>query len=59
VHVRLKSETQWREGRTVDVYTFRHGKAIEFCTFVDERQAVRWVGVPDPGGDATGRTGAP
>jgi len=60
VRVRLKNETQWREGRTVDVYTFRNGKVIEFRTFGDERQAVQWAGVQvsDPGGDATGRTGA-
>ena len=44
VRVRLKSETEWREGRTVDVYTFRNGKAIEFRTFVDESQALQWAG---------------
>lgn len=60
VRVRLKTETQWREGRAVDVYTFRNGKAIEFRTFFDERKALQWAGVqvPDPTGDATGRTGA-
>jgi ketosteroid isomerase-like protein len=60
VRVRLKNETQWREGRTVDVYTFRNGKVIEFRTFGDERQAVQWAGVQvsDTSGDATGRTGA-
>ena len=44
VRVRLKSETQWREGRTVDVYTFRNGKVVEFRTFTDERQAAQWAG---------------
>lgn len=60
VRVRLKNETQWREGRVADVYTFRDGKVIEFRTFGDERQAVQWAGVqvPDTSGDATGRTGA-
>ena len=60
VRVRLKTDTQWREGRTVDVYTFRDGKVIEFRTFVDERQAVQWAGVqvPDTTRDATGPTGA-
>jgi ketosteroid isomerase-like protein len=59
VRVRLKSETQWREGRVVDVYTFRDGKVIEFRSFGDERQAMQWAGlqVSDPSGDATGRTG--
>jgi uncharacterized protein len=60
VRVRLKNETQWREGRIADVYTFRNGKVIEFRTFGDERQAVQWAGVQvsDTSGDATGRTGA-
>jgi ketosteroid isomerase-like protein len=44
VRVRLKTETEWREGRIADVYTFRNGKAIEFRTFADERQALEWAG---------------
>ncbi|HEX8916391.1 MAG TPA: nuclear transport factor 2 family protein [Humisphaera sp.] len=60
VRVRLKAETQWREGRTVDVYAFRDGKVVEFRTFLDERRAVDWAGVQDPDatGDPAGRTGA-
>jgi ketosteroid isomerase-like protein len=45
VRVRLKTETQWREGHTVDVYTFRNGKITQFYTFIDERQALEWAGV--------------
>ena len=45
VHVRLKHETQWREGRTGDVFTFHNGKAIQFRTFFDEQQALEWAGV--------------
>ncbi len=45
VRVRLKDETQWREGRIADVYTFRNGKAVQFRTFVDEVEAVEWAGV--------------
>ena len=45
VRVRLKDETEWREGRIADVYTFRNGKAIQFRTFGDERQALEWAGV--------------
>jgi ketosteroid isomerase-like protein len=45
VHVRLKHETQWREGHLADVFTFRNGKAIAFRTFADERQALEWAGV--------------
>ena len=44
VHVRLKTETEWRDGRTADVYTFRNGKAIQFRTFANEQQALEWVG---------------
>ena len=39
VRVRLKDETEWREGRIADVFTFRNGKAIQFRTFTDERAA--------------------
>src|SRR6476620_7601784 len=35
VRVRLKHETQWREGRLADVYTFRGGKAIQMRSFPD------------------------
>jgi uncharacterized protein len=45
VRVRLKHETEWREGRIADVYTFRNGKAVQFRTFADERQALEWAGV--------------
>jgi uncharacterized protein len=45
VRVRLKTETEWREGRIADVYTFRNGKAIQFRTFADRRQALEWAGV--------------
>jgi ketosteroid isomerase-like protein len=45
VWVRLKDETEWREGRLADVYTFRNGKAVEFRTFADQRQALEWAGV--------------
>ncbi|MCC6574177.1 MAG: nuclear transport factor 2 family protein [Planctomycetes bacterium] len=47
VRVRLKHETEWRRGRIADVFTFRNGKAIQFHTFADERQALRWAGAPD------------
>ncbi len=51
VRVRLKTETQWREGDVADVFTFRNGKAIQFRTFTDERQALEWAGVKAPDGD--------
>ncbi|RYG41829.1 nuclear transport factor 2 family protein [bacterium] len=45
VRVRLKHETEWREGRVGDVFTFRKGKAIQFRTFFSEREALDWAGI--------------
>jgi ketosteroid isomerase-like protein len=45
VRVRLKHETEWREGDTADVFTFRNGKVVQFRTFADEQQALEWAGV--------------
>ena len=44
VRVRLKHETEWREGRIADVYTFRNGKAIQMRHFADRQQALEWAG---------------
>ncbi len=43
IRVRLKDQTDWLEGRTTDVFTFRDGKVIEFRTFADERQALEFA----------------
>jgi ketosteroid isomerase-like protein len=45
VRARLKHETEWREGRIADVYTFRNGKAVQMRHFPDRRQALEWAGV--------------
>ena len=45
VRVRLKHESEWREGRLADVYTFRNGKAVEMRAFADRQQALEWAGV--------------
>lgn len=44
VRVRLNDQTDWLEGRTADVYTFRDGKVIEFRTFADEEEALEYAG---------------
>ncbi|MFM9905202.1 MAG: nuclear transport factor 2 family protein [Pyrinomonadaceae bacterium] len=44
VRVRLKDQTDWLEGRTADVFTFRDGKVIEFRTFAEENDALEFVG---------------
>lgn len=43
VRVRLKGQTDWLEGRTTDVYTFRNGKVTEFRTFADEQEALEFA----------------
>jgi len=45
VRVRLKHQTEWREGRHAAVYTFRNCKATEMRIFDDKRQALEWAGV--------------
>ena len=44
VHVRLKHEKEWREGDATDVFKFRNGKAIQFRTFFEEKQALEFAG---------------
>ncbi len=48
VRVRLKTETEWREGLVADGYTFRNGKATQFRTFLALQQALDWAGISDP-----------
>jgi uncharacterized protein len=45
VRVRLKHETEWREGPIADVYTFRDGKVIQVRVFTDRGKALQWAGV--------------
>jgi ketosteroid isomerase-like protein len=47
VHVRLKHETEWRDGQVTEVYTFRDGKVIQVRLFGDSREALEWAGVKD------------
>ncbi len=45
VRVRLKDQTNWLEGRTGDVFTFRDGKILEFRTFSEGKEALEYAGV--------------
>jgi ketosteroid isomerase-like protein len=45
VRVRLKNETEWREGDAADCFVFRNGKATEFHTFFDVQKGLEWAGV--------------
>ncbi len=49
VHVRLQHETEWRDGHIVDGFAFRNGKAIQWHTFAEERQARAWAGAAPNG----------
>src|SRR5690606_31604613 len=43
VNVRLKTETDRREGDITDGFLFRDGKAIEFRTFTEKSEALKWA----------------
>ena len=47
VLVRLKDKSDWIDGHIVDVFTWRNGKAIQFRTFAEEKEALEWAGVTD------------
>src|SRR5690606_5846951 len=43
VRVRLKDETEWREGHLADGFEFRGDKAVLFRTFTIIEQALEWA----------------
>jgi len=45
VRVRLKDHAEWIDGRIADVFVWRNGKAIQFRTFAEEKQALEWAGI--------------
>jgi uncharacterized protein len=47
--VRPKNGSDWQEVRLADVYTIRNGRAVAMRAFADRKEALRWVGVEDPG----------
>ncbi len=51
VRVRLKDESDFREGQIADGFIFRNGKAIFFGTFGSEREALEWAGLPSGSAD--------
>ena len=42
--VRLNDHTEWIDGRFADVFTFRSGKAIQFRSFGERKEALEWAG---------------
>ncbi len=49
VRVRLKTETDWRTGRVADGFAFKDGKAVEFRSFLDEREVMEWAEIRNSG----------
>lgn len=43
----LKGSTEWIGGRFADGFVFRAGKIIEYLTFGDRKEALRWAGIED------------
>lgn len=50
VRVRLKDHSEWIEGDTTDVYTFRDGKAVHAYSFDDRQEALGWAGADGSAG---------
>ena len=45
VRVRLNGKTDWIDARIADGFVFRQGKIVEFLTFVERAEALRWAGI--------------
>ena len=45
--VRLKSSSEWVGGRFADGFLFRDGKIIEYLSFGDRAQALKWADITD------------
>ncbi|MEQ1721625.1 MAG: nuclear transport factor 2 family protein [Pseudobdellovibrio sp.] len=45
VRVRLKNKTDWIDGQVTDVFTFQSTKVVEFYSFADRNEALKWAGI--------------
>ena len=45
--VRLKDSTEWIGGRFADGFMLRDGKIIQYITFWDRADALKWAGIED------------
>ena len=43
VKVRQKGKTEWNEGDVVDIFTFQGSKVVEFYSFTDREEALKWA----------------
>jgi ketosteroid isomerase-like protein len=49
--VRLKDSTEWIDGRFADGFVLRNGKIIEYRTFQERAEALKWASIEDPAPD--------
>lgn len=49
VKVRLKNKTEWIDGKVTDVFAFKSGKVVEFHSFDDRNEALKWAGAKSGG----------
>lgn len=45
--VRLKDSTEWIGGRFADGFVFRSGKIVEYRSFGERTEALKWAGIED------------
>jgi ketosteroid isomerase-like protein len=43
--VRMKGSTEWTGGRFADGFVFRDGKIVEYISFGERPEALRWAGL--------------
>ena len=47
VWVRLKDSTEWIDGRFADGFVFRNGRIIQYLSFAERVEALKWAGIMD------------
>jgi ketosteroid isomerase-like protein len=45
--VRLKDSTEWVGGRFADGFVFRDGKIIQYLSFAERSDALKWAGIEE------------
>jgi ketosteroid isomerase-like protein len=45
--VRLQGSTEWTGGRFADGFVFRNGRIIQYLSFGERAEALRWAGIED------------
>lgn len=45
--VRLKDSTDWVDGRFADGFVFRNGRIVQYLSFGERAEALKWAGIKD------------